>query len=55
MPVKFAALLALTFLLAACGRQGPMLRPEPGVTIMKEADQPAPEAAEKPFILDKLL
>jgi predicted small lipoprotein YifL len=55
MSARFAALFALTFLLTACGRAGPMLRPEPGVTIMKEADKPAENAADKPFVLDKLL
>lgn len=55
MPVRFACLLLIALTLAACGRQGPMLRPEPGVTVMKETDQPAAQAADKPFILDKLL
>ena len=50
-------LLSLTaFLLAACGRQGAMLRPEPGVTVMKEADKAAAEPVEdQPFVLDPLL
>ena len=55
MSVRIAAFLALTFLLAACGRAGPMLRPEAGVTVMKEVDKPAEKAADEPFILDKLL
>jgi predicted small lipoprotein YifL len=55
MSVRIAAALALTLLLAACGRQGAMLRPEPGVTIMKEGDKAAEPAVDKPFVLDKLL
>jgi predicted small lipoprotein YifL len=55
MPVRFISLLLISLFLAACGRAGPMLRPEPGVTIMKEADKPAEPAAGKPFVLDKLL
>jgi predicted small lipoprotein YifL len=55
MPVRFICLLLITLTLAACGRAGPMLRPEPGVTVMKEADKPAEPATDKPFVLDKLL
>ena len=55
MSARIATLLALTFLLAACGRAGPMLRPEAGVTVMQEANKPAEKAAEKPFVLDPLL
>ncbi|MGL4405048.1 MAG: hypothetical protein ACRCT6_04750, partial [Notoacmeibacter sp.] len=55
MPVRFACLLLIAMTLAACGRQGAMLRPEPGVVIMKEADKPDETIADKPFVLDKLL
>jgi predicted small lipoprotein YifL len=55
MSARLAAFLALTLLLSACGRQGAMLRPEPGVTVMKEADKPAEPAVDKPFILDGLI
>jgi predicted small lipoprotein YifL len=55
MSVRFTFLIVAGLLLAACGRQGAMLRPEPGVTIMKEADKPAEPAAGKPFILDELI
>jgi predicted small lipoprotein YifL len=52
MSVRFTVLVTAALVLAACGRQGAMLRPEPGVTIMKEADKPAEPAAGKRFILD---
>ena len=52
---RIASLVLIALTLAACGRAGPMLRPEPGVTIMKEADKPATNAVDKPFVLDKLL
>ena len=46
MPVRFVCLLVTGLLLVACGRAGPMLRPEPGITIMKESDKPAEKAAD---------
>jgi predicted small lipoprotein YifL len=52
---RFFSLLLISFMLAACGRAGPMQRPEPGTTLMKEADKPAEPAVDKPFVLDKLL
>ena len=55
MSARITAFLALTFLISACGRAGPMLRPEPGVTIMKEADKPAEKATDKPSFLDILI
>jgi predicted small lipoprotein YifL len=55
MTTRILLLSFTAFLLAACGRQGDMLRPEPGVTIMKEADKPAENAVDNPFVLDKLL
>jgi predicted small lipoprotein YifL len=55
MFVRFTFLIIAALVLTACGRAGPMLRPEPGVTIMKEADKPAEPAVDKPFVLDRLL
>ncbi len=55
MPIRFVSLVLIAVTLVGCGRAGPMLRPEPGVTIMKEADKPAEPAVDKPFVLDKLL
>jgi predicted small lipoprotein YifL len=55
MSARFTFLIFTALVLSACGRAGPMLRPEPGVTIMKEADKPADPAVNKPFVLDKLL
>jgi predicted small lipoprotein YifL len=55
MLVRFTFLMITVFVLTACGRAGPMLRPAPGVTVMKEADKPAEPAAGKPFILDGLI
>ncbi len=52
---RFVSLLLLTLMLAACGRAGPMQRPEADTTIMKEADKPAENVTDKPFVLDKLL
>jgi predicted small lipoprotein YifL len=55
MSVRFIFLVITGLLISACGRAGPMLRPEPGVIIMKEADKPAEPAAGKRFILDPLI
>jgi predicted small lipoprotein YifL len=55
MFVRFTFLMITVLVLAACGRAGPMLRPEQGVAVMKEADKPAEPAVDRPFILDKLL
>jgi predicted small lipoprotein YifL len=55
MFVRFTFLMITVLVLTACGRAGPMLRPEQGVTVMKEADKPAAQAPDKPFVLDKLL
>jgi predicted small lipoprotein YifL len=55
MSVRFTFLIIAAVMIAACGRQGAMLRPEPGVTVMKEADKPAEPAVDKPFILDGLI
>ncbi len=56
MPLRIAVFLALTLLLAACGRQGAMLRPEPGVTVMKETDKAAATPVEdNRIILDELI
>ena len=55
MPVRFICLGLITLMLVACGRVGPMERPEPGVIIMKETDKPAQNEVDKPFVLDKLL
>ena len=55
MSVRFALFMIAALMLTACGRAGPMLRPEPGVTVMKEADKTAEKAADKPFVLDPLL
>ena len=52
---RIASLVFIALTLAACGRAGPMLRPEPGVTIMKEEGKPATNAVDEPFVLDKLL
>ena len=55
MTTRIASILFIALSLAACGRAGAMLRPEPGVTVMKEADKPAEPAVDEPFVLDKLL
>jgi predicted small lipoprotein YifL len=56
MPARATLLVLSALLLAACGRAGEPLRPEPGVTVMQEGDKAAAEPAEdKPFILDPLL
>jgi hypothetical protein len=56
MVTRITALCLATLLLAACGRAGAPLRPEPGVVIMQEDAKAAPEGVEdKPFVLDPLL
>jgi hypothetical protein len=56
MIARMATLCFAALLLAACGRAGAPLRPEPGVVIMKEDAKAAPEGVEdKPFVLDPLL
>lgn len=55
MSARFIFLIVAALLLTACGRAGPMLRPEPGVTVMIEADKAAEKAEDKPFVLDPLL
>jgi predicted small lipoprotein YifL len=56
MAARAALLLTAALLLAACGRAGDPLRPEPGVVVMQQGAPAATEAVEdKPFILDPLL
>jgi predicted small lipoprotein YifL len=53
---RFASIVLVGLMLTACGRAGPMERPQAGVTIMKPGDKPAADAVEdKPFVLDDLL
>jgi predicted small lipoprotein YifL len=55
MMIRLACLAAIALTLAACGRAGAPLRPEPGTIVMQPDAKPAETRRNNPFILDPLL